>query len=271
MKNENGSSKSPRKPITEIEKQRRELNKLKGENLEECLNKHREAYKLIKSNQIQMTTVKKTSQKQNFKKRSRSFDSSKNEDSKEEKKHECMVKKNSYFLTSDPKIKDPKRPRRHLTCEASFEMKENKANSNEKFPPRRLPFNRKLSKNGESFPQNHSNVNLSLSQDEDTHIEDSFMMDHNEEFPIEFKYTEVTIVFDSRLDKKDDIKRLINRLSQFMAKTCDKENEFIQKSITLLDVNHLLEIKVITQRKNVKIFKTPNKSMGFDDMKNIIF
>lgn len=45
MKNENRSSKSPRKPITEIEKQRRELNKLKGENLEECLNKHREAVK----------------------------------------------------------------------------------------------------------------------------------------------------------------------------------------------------------------------------------
>jgi len=34
--------KSPKKQLTELEKQRRELNKLKGKNLDECLNKHRE-------------------------------------------------------------------------------------------------------------------------------------------------------------------------------------------------------------------------------------
>lgn len=76
-------------------------------------------------------------------------------------------------------------------------------------------------------------------------------IDHNEKSPpTEFKYTEVTVVFDSRSNEKDEIRRLINRLSQFMAKTCDKENESFQKSIILLDVGNLLEKKVITQRTN---------------------
>ena len=36
------ASKSPKKPITELEKQRREINKLKGKRLDECLSKHME-------------------------------------------------------------------------------------------------------------------------------------------------------------------------------------------------------------------------------------
>lgn len=78
-----------------------------------------------------------------------------------------------------------------MTCEASFEMIDNKANSNEKLPPRRLPFNRKFSKNGESFTQNYSNDNLLLSQDEDTHIEDSFMVIENIKSHIYFENLDV--------------------------------------------------------------------------------